>query len=127
MSRIPEDTFFILMSDHGMGSAFKDININKYLIDLGLLKLTNKKKNNALNIRKKIFAREILFTKLQNCELARSILERKISGVQKFFQKIADDLDVLRQELNQTGESTTDQTWHYKDSWKNTDQTDTKE
>ena len=63
----------------------------------------------------------------ENCQQIKNILERKISGVQKLFRKIADDLDVLKQELNPTGENTTDQTWYYKDSWKNQDETDLKE
>ena len=63
----------------------------------------------------------------ENCQQIKNILERKISGVQKLFRRIADDLDVLKQKLNQTGENTMDQTWNYKDSSKNQGRQDLRE
>ena len=51
------------------------------------------------NIKKLRRSTKDLFTKLPNCELAKSILERKISGVQKLFRKIANDLEKLKPEL----------------------------
>ncbi len=68
-----------------------------------------------------------LCMKLPNEQQVKNILERKISGVQKLFRRIADDLDVLKRELNPTGENTTDQMWTYKDSSKEMEQTDLKE
>ena len=63
----------------------------------------------------------------ENCQQIKNILERKISGAQKLFRKIADDLEELKLKLNQTGEDTMDPTWNYKDSWKNKDEMDLRE
>lgn len=44
LKRIDERTALIVMSDHGFGPCYKNVNINKWLVDIGLMKLKKKRR-----------------------------------------------------------------------------------
>ena len=43
LEEVDEDTTIIIMSDHGFGPLYKELHLNKWLMDLNLLKLKEKK------------------------------------------------------------------------------------
>ncbi len=52
LEKVDEDTLVVVLSDHGMGSAYNFIVLNNWLLDVGLLKL---KRNPLTQFRKLLF------------------------------------------------------------------------
>lgn len=70
---VDEDTTVIVMSDHGFGPLYKELHLNKWLKDRGLLKLKEKKDTSAVRywLSRSGLTREMMYMLLVKCGLEK--------------------------------------------------------